>query len=109
MDIEFHAPQGKVKEWLIDHMRNELMELHHREKGISRGTVTFAEERADAGTAKTCAVDLYIFGDSIFVRRMADTYEQASREVLEELYSRVDERMLNKNEPPEELTSSVSI
>ena len=109
MNIEFQASQGQVKEWVIDHVREKLMELYHRDKRISRAQVYFREQPDAEGGSKICEIDLSIYGDSLFVRRKAGSFEQASMEVLKELTEKVDEQIRNQGEPPEEITSTVNV
>lgn len=109
MNIEFQAPQGQVKEWLINHVRNELMKLYHKDKEISRAAVYFREKANDPFHDRICEIDLAIYGDSVFVHRKADSYEQAAREALAELAQKVDTQMKKQNEPPDEVTSTVKV
>lgn len=109
MDMEFHTAVGDVKEWVIDHVKQKLIELHHREKEISRAQVYFREESGEKTGNKICEIDLTIFGSSLFVHRKANSYEQAMHEVLTELTERVEEQVRRQNEPPDEITSSVEV
>ncbi|MDP4261379.1 MAG: HPF/RaiA family ribosome-associated protein [Bacteroidota bacterium] len=108
MNIGFHAPQGEVKEWVIDHVRQKLMDLYHQDKGITKAQVYFREQPDDERN-KICEIELMIYGDPLFVHRKAPSFEQASNEVLAELAEKVDEQIRNQGEPPEEITSTVKV
>ena len=105
MNIEFYTPEGEVREWVINYMKEQLIELHNRNKKISRAEVYFRDQNA----MKTCEVELSIYGDSISVQRFADKYEKAAREVLKELTAKMDEQDRIKNEPPDEITSTIKV
>ena len=106
MHIEFHTPVGEVKEWLVDHMKEKLVELHHYEPAIFRAQVYF---KNIVGRGKVVEVDIPTFGSSLFIHRTSSNYEQAMREVLEELEFKVTQRYESRNEPPDEITSSVDV
>lgn len=108
MNIEFHAPHGEVKEWVINYLKEQLMELHRKDKQVSRAQVYFRDQPGGP-EPKVCEIDLSIYGDSLFVHRNAGSYEQAAREVLAELNRKVDEQIRRQSEPPEEITSTVKV
>jgi|GEM_PF-670736 uncharacterized protein YacL (UPF0231 family) len=109
MHIEFHTPHNAVREWLITHIRDQLIQLHQRDQEISRAEVYLSEQPAGETVDKLCEIQLTIYGDSIFVRRKAETFEQASRDALTELADKVEERIKRHNEPPDEITSTVQV
>lgn len=106
MHIEFHTPAGEVKEWLLQHMKEQLVELHHYEPAISRAQVYF---RYSSDRGNVVEVDIPTFGTSLFIHRTSDSYEQAMREVMEELSSKVMERYNARNEPSDEVISTVEV
>lgn len=106
MHIEFHTPAGEIKEWLIEHFKEQLVQFHHYEPAISRAQVYFKHSDQDG---KICEVDIPIFGNSIFIHRVSSSYEQAMQEVLQELRLKVKERYESRKELPDEVTSSVEI
>ena len=109
MNIEFFAPQGQVKEWLITYVRNELMKLHSRDKRISRAEVYFRYKPHESFLDKICEISLTIYGNAISIQRKADSYEEAAREAVEELGRKVGARLKAQNEPPDELTSTIKV
>lgn len=109
MNIEFYNPSGEVKEWIIDYIKDKLMELHHRDKEISRAQVYFKQQTTAENDNKICEIDLTIYGDSLFVHQKATSYEQAARGAITELSEKVDERISKQSEPPDELTSTVDV
>ncbi|HEY0678836.1 MAG TPA: HPF/RaiA family ribosome-associated protein [Chitinophagaceae bacterium] len=89
MNIEFHAPHGQVKEWVINYAKDHLMKLHRHDQDISRAQVYFREKADQRDGGKICEIELTIPGGSLFVHRQAVNYEQALRKVLEELANKV--------------------
>ena len=105
MNIEFYTPESQVKEWVINYIKEQLMELHNRNKKISRAEVYFR----DQNVVKICEVELSIYGNSISVQRSADKYENAAREVVKELTAKMEEQAKMRNEPPDEITSTIKV
>ena len=83
MHIEIHAPYGKVTEQQVNRIRKELMDLHHRSKRISRAQVYLKESPGPEPRLRSCAIDLVILGDSVFVHRNANSFEEAIPEALQ--------------------------
>lgn len=109
MNIEFHVPEGQVREQLIDVVKQKLMDMYHSQ-GISRAQVYF-KEQTGKGEKKVCEIELSLYGDIIFVHRKARKFEQAANEVLKEL-ARMTGALAMKlklNEPPDEIMSTVKI
>lgn len=105
MTIEFHFPQGKIKELLMDSVKSSLLEFHHKDKTISRAEVYFKEQ----DTEKICEIDLNIFGDSLLVRRAAKTFSEAAMQAIETLSNDVAAHIKSKSEIPEEIVSTVQV
>ncbi|MDP4252260.1 MAG: hypothetical protein Q8918_19350 [Bacteroidota bacterium] len=109
MNIEFQTPsQGLVKEWILKSIRDKLVEFHQRDKEISKATVCFKEQAGLKTGEFVCEILLTIFGDSLFVHRSADSFEQAARLVLTELSEKVD-KIIKQRETPDEITSTVKV
>lgn len=109
MEIEIRAPQGQVKEWLITFLKSELFHLYRRDKELLRAVVHLKELHIGAAVERCCTVDLMIYGNSIFVKRTAESYDRVIRDVLKELGRLVDEHLKARNEPPDERTSTVKV
>ena len=68
MTIEFHTAYGKVSEKLITDIRNEMLELSHINKDISRAEVLLKEDKTIIpGENKVCEIKLTVYGDDLFV------------------------------------------
>ena len=109
MQIEIRVPQGQVKEWLISFVKNELFKLHCLDKEISRAEVHLKAQGPLADSEKICTATLTIYGNTIFVKRAAESYDRAIRDVLKELQDRINERVKKQNEPPDERVSTVKV
>ena len=109
MNIEFHTPHHEVKEWIIHYMKEELMHVHRDFKEVSRAEVYFSERINDLIPEKICEVDLSIFGDSIKIKRIAASFDQAARETITEVREKLEQHVKTQNEPPDEITSTVNV
>src|SRR5690242_8317675 len=103
MTLEFHAPKGQVKEWIMIYLMRKLIGLHHFDENISRVQVYLREQEHGL---KSCAVDITIYGDSLFVSRSAYTYEEAVLQVLIECQLKLPKM---KAQPPIQMVSTVSV
>lgn len=109
MNIEFHEPHDEVKEWIINYMKEELMHVHRDYKEVGRAEVYFSERMNDLIPEKICEVDISAFGDSIKIKRIANSFDQAAREVIKELHEKLEEHLKTQNQPPDEITSTVKV
>jgi hypothetical protein len=109
MTIEFHFPQGKIQEPVLDFIKKNLVRFHHMDKEISRAEVYFKEQATEPLTQKICEIDLTIYGDSIFVRRLAGTFEEAARQAIETLSKDVALQIKSQEELPDEVVSTVKV
>ncbi|MFT3823993.1 MAG: hypothetical protein QM731_08730 [Chitinophagaceae bacterium] len=110
MNIEFHTQAGGVREWILGYIRDKLMGFHYREKDITKARVYLGEQKGNGeNNIKVCEMELAIYGGSLYVQRKAPGYEQAVKEVLEQLTIKIEEWHKNRNEPPDEITSTVRV
>lgn len=85
------------------------MHIHRDYSEFSRAEVYFNERINDLIPEKICEVDLAIFGHSIKIKRMADSFDQAAREVIKELHEKLEQHLKTQNEPPDEIVSTVKV
>ena len=105
MNIEFQTPYKKVAEKLISEIRNEIMELSHINKKISKAEVIMREiEILQGEENKICEIRLNIFKDSMLVHSRKETFEKAAKETLKELKRLVNQQM-NKIKEVSEIKS----
>lgn len=109
MRIEFDMPAGESHEWLVNHLKQKLVELYRQDRHISRAGVQFSKNPRDLDNEYSCAIDLTIFGSSISVRSSGESYERSVRDVLDELSKQVDKQVRGLREPPDEMVSSVRV
>ena len=103
MTIEFHTPFGKVSEKLVSSIRNDVMELSHINKKISRAEVMLTEDPGVTGVEnKICEIRLSIYGETLYVRTRTEKFESSAKDALKELKrlvkQQVKKQMLASNE-----------
>ena len=94
MTIEFNAPKGQVKEWVMIYLMRKMIDIHNTDQDISRVQVVL---RQQPHGLKSCVIAVTIYGDSLFVNRSASTYEEASLQALTECQNKLPE--MRKQEP----------
>ncbi|HVM86975.1 MAG TPA: hypothetical protein VMT76_02225 [Puia sp.] len=109
MNIEINTPPEGVKKWLTDYVKNKLVEIHHSYKNISGIHVSFKKHPFAGNINKICEIEFVAYGDSLFIYKEADNYENALRYAMNELSGRINEWLKARNEPPDETTSTVYV
>ena len=86
MTIEFNTSYGKVPEKLVRDIRNEIVELSHINKKISRAEVSLKEEETIIPAEnKVCEIKLNVYGNDIFVHARTQNFNNSAKEVIKEL------------------------
>jgi len=106
MNIKIDTLGGGLKEWIPEHVKNKLLEVHHRYQKVSNFQVIFKNEPE---AIKTCEIIVGDFGDSLFISKSSNTFEMAMRKAVDELFEKMEEWVRLKNEPPEESVSTVNV
>ena len=109
MNIDFHTPKHEVHSWIINYVKDQLVQLHQKDKSMSKAEVFFCVENPEDGGHKICEIALAIFGDSVFLSRGSDSFEKASRLLMDAVKKRLDEHTKLRNEPPDLITSTVKV
>lgn len=109
MNIEINTPPHVVKQWVTDYLKDKLLDLHHKYESISAVQVSFKERQGIEQMQKICEIELRASGDSLFIYKEADSYEQALRYAFDELSARINEWIRVKNDPPDESISTVNV
>lgn len=109
-DIEFHTPYGKVSEDLIDEVRKGILALSHMNRDISRAEVLMKQdETINAVENKICEIKLTVYGDDLLSHSRTNSFRKSARESVKELEKLVREQVKRKQQPPDEMTSTVKI
>ena len=98
MNIEFQAPIGQIKEWIVSYTREQLIGLYHRDKSISRAQVTFRPWLDTQHAYKVCEIDLTINGHSLFIHRQGSSYGMAMRKAIAAVEKKIDEHAERRHE-----------
>jgi ArsR family metal-binding transcriptional regulator len=110
MNIEFHTPYNKVSEKLISEIRNEILELSHLNKNISRAEVMMkADQHIITAENKICEIRLTIYGDDMVSHTRSESFDQSAKEALKELKRIVKQQAKKHDTPPDILTSTVKV
>ena|ERR1035437_369115 len=110
MTIEFHTPYGKVSEKLVSNIRNEMLELSHINKHISRAEVLLKEEGIIIPAEnKICDIRLTIYGDNLHAHTRSENFKKSAKEAIKELKMMVRQQVKKQKELPEEITSTVKV
>jgi mRNA-degrading endonuclease RelE of RelBE toxin-antitoxin system len=109
-DIEFHTAYGKVSESLIDEVRREILSLSHMNRDISRAEVTMKEdETMNPVENKICEIRITVYGDDLLLHSRTSSFRNSAHEAIKELKKLVKEQVKRKQEPPDEMTSTVKV
>ncbi len=110
MTIEFHTAYGKVSEKLVSDMRNEILELSHIYKDISRAEVLLKEdETIIPAENKICEIRLTVYGDDLLVHTRTENFKKSAKEAIKELRKMVKQQVKKQKDPPDEMTSTVKV
>jgi len=109
MIIEIHSPNLKVDDETLDGVKRKVLSLSHLSENVSRAEIFLTEENERPKENKTCKIRLDIFGDTLFVHKDADTFENAAASAVKILKRRLKKRNEHRSEPPDEITSTVNI
>ena len=109
MTIEIHSPNLQVNERAIDAIKKKVLSLSHLGEKISRAEIFLTEDAALATENKICKIRLSIFGDDLFVSKNADSFVKAATAAIRVLRRGLKKKQEVRNEPPEEITSTVHI
>ena len=110
MTIEFQTDYGKVPEKLVSDMRNEILELSHIYKDISRAEVLLKEdETIIPAENKICEIRLTVYGDDLLVHTRTENFKKSAKEAIKELRKMVKQQVKKQKDPPDEMTSTVKV
>jgi hypothetical protein len=98
MIIEFNTAYGKVSEKLVTDITNEILDLLHINKKISRAEVLLIEdETLIPAENKVCEIKLTIYGDDLLVHARTKNFESSATEAINELKKMVKKQVKQKN------------
>ena len=105
MTIEFQTAYGKISEILVSKIRNEIVNLSHLNKDISRAEVLLkVEETIRPGDNKVCEIRLIISGGELLSHSPTTNFTISAKEAINEL-----KKMVNQQVPSEEIFSTVEV
>jgi|SRR6516165_6660519 hypothetical protein len=87
MIIELQAPKDGVRDWVVNYLSTKLFDLQRRHPEIARAKVCFSKPDE---LKRSCAVEIKIQRQSLFIDRSSTSFSKAFLYVLHET-----ERKLN--------------
>ncbi len=109
MTIEIHSPNLQISEQLFGVIRKKILALARLGENISRVEIFFAEHMEMPGKNKSCKIRLSIFGDSLFVQKLDNSFEQAALSAIKVLKRNLKKKLQKRNQIPEEVISTVEV
>jgi len=109
MKIEFNLIHAEVSGYIIDFVRDKLMEFHRENKEVANAEVSFRQTPGELKNNYVCQVVTTLFGESLLVQRSSSSYLQSARNVIKEISIHIEELLKRINEPPEEVITTVNI
>ena len=105
MTIEFNTVYGKVSEKLITVIIDEIMNLVHIDKKISRAKIFLKEDETIIPSEnKVCEIKLGVYGDDLVVHARAEDFKSAVKEAITELKRLIEhQRLIEQRKQPEEM------
>ena len=86
MTIEFNTVYGKVSEKLITVIIDEIMNLVHIDKKISKAKIFLKEdETIILSKNKVCEIKFSVYGDDLVVHARTPNYKSAAKDAIKEL------------------------
>ncbi|MEP7106655.1 MAG: HPF/RaiA family ribosome-associated protein [Ferruginibacter sp.] len=108
MTMEFHTAYGKVPEKLVNDIRNEILELSHIYKKISRAEVLLKEDKTILlPVNKICKIRLTVYGDDLQGHARTENFKNSAKEVIKDLKRIVKQHVNKQRELPDVKTSTV--
>lgn len=107
MHIEINTGSQKIDEWIITDLKNKITRFYNADKNIENAIVRLKENNNYGN--KICEIELSLFTDPIFVHCEAKSFTEACRQAIEEITPLVDEEIKSRNEPPDEIVSTVDV
>ena len=110
MTIEFHTTFGKVSEKIINEIRNEIINLSHISKNITRAEVLMKEDKNIVPTEnKICEIRLTVFGDNLVAHARTENFKDSAKDALKDLKRMVKQQIKKNKEASNQVISSVKV
>ena len=109
MTIEIRSPHLKPGKKILAVIEKKVLTLAHLSEKVSRAEIFLETDNPLIRENKVCKIRLDIFGDTIFVHKKAKSFEEAATSAVRVLKKRLKRKKENRNEPPDEITSTVEV
>ncbi len=78
MTIEIYSPKLKVSEQEVEMKKEKVSSLSHLSEKVSRAEIFLTEDNSLKPESKVCKIRLDIFGDTLFVQKNSNDFENAA-------------------------------
>ena len=110
MTIEFNTTFGKVSEKMIHEIRNEIINLSHFSKNITRAEVLLKEDKTIVPAEnKICEIRLTAYGENLFAHARTENFKDSVKDALKDLKRMVKQQIKKIKEPSNQVISSVKV
>ena len=110
MTIEFHTTYGKVSEKIVNEIRNEIIDLSHSAKNVSRAEVVLKEDKTIVPSEnKICDIRITLFGEDLVAHARTEDFKISAKEALKDIKRMVKQHLKKLKLPPDQILSSVSV
>jgi len=106
MTIEIHSPHLKIKETTLKIIEKKIVALSHLGKHVSRAEIFLAEDPPGVKENKVCKIRLDIIGDTLYVHKNANSFEEAVRDAIKVLKKRLTQKVEHRKEPADKMVST---
>lgn len=109
MLIEIHAPHSEVNESILNPVKEKVLSFSHIIKDIVKAGIVLREDPTADTENKICEIRLTMYGDSLFVHRRSDSFQESACLALAELEKAVQEQVKLQQDLPDQITSTVKV
>jgi putative sigma-54 modulation protein len=110
MIIEIHAPHSEVNESILKPVKEKVLSFSHLIKDIVKAEIILRDDTAASPQEnKVCEIRLTMYGDSLFVHRRSDSFNESACLAVNELEKAVQEQARLNHGLPDQITSTVKV
>lgn len=109
MIIEIHAPHSEVNESILNPVKEKVLSFSHLIKDVVKAEIVLRDDVSADTDKKICEIRLTLYGDSLFVHRRSNSFEESAWLAVTELEKAVLEQAKLQQGLPDQITSTVKV